>query len=86
MQKSVATPQPAWSYTWLSKHCFYDTGFDDLICRDIKTGDDTLLVNLITPLTAQGYELDEVIHTSTNYGIIQTFIFRKPYEAPAVQE
>ncbi len=86
VQKSAETPQPEWSYTWLSKRCFYDNGYSDLICRDINTGDDTLFGNLIAPLIEQGYELDEIVHTSSERGIIQTFIFRKPYVAPVAQE
>ena len=82
----AATPAPAWDYTWISARCVFDGGTNKIVCIKLSDGDNTYLGTLITTKLKQGWELDEVLHTSDPGGMIQTFIFRKPFAAPAAQE
>jgi len=79
-------PVQQWTYQWVSKQCSYDGGSHEVICLDLTTGDQTMLGNLIGSAAADGYELDQVVHSNNGSGIVQTFIFRKPYVAPVVTE
>jgi hypothetical protein len=71
-----------WTYQWISALCVYDGGSGEVVCKDLATGDNTYLGNLLNTMSQQGWELDEVVHTSDNEGMIQTFIFRKPFTQP----
>ena len=84
--KSLDVPEQKWEYQTVTVHCSLDNATDYVICVNPKTGDNTIIDDLINGMGEQGYELDEVLHTNSPNGLNQTFIFRKPYVAPVLVE
>jgi hypothetical protein len=82
MDKSAAPPTPQWEYQWINFRCSYDGGSSELVCVNLQTKDQTYIGTLLNSMSIQGYELDEVVHSNSSGGLVQTFIFRKPYVAP----
>ncbi|MCE5207342.1 MAG: hypothetical protein LLG42_03420 [Chloroflexi bacterium] len=79
--KKVSAQQ--WTYKLITQVCTYDTGSNDVICKDLATKDETMLSNIIGSQASDGYELDEVVLSPKGKTFAQTFIFRKAYVAPA---
>ena len=71
-----------WSYQLVSERCVFDGGSSQVVCQDLVSGDFTYLSNLLNSMSQQGWELDEVVHSSDKSGTIQTFIFRKELVLP----
>jgi hypothetical protein len=86
MSKSAAALTPEWEYQWINVRCSYDGGSNELVCLDLNNKDQMYIGNLLNSMVMQGYELDEVVHSSNSNGLVQTFIFRKPYVVPEPEE
>ena len=81
VEKPLETPAPEWDYTWVSARCLYDGGSSEVVCVNLSNGDNTYLGTMVSSMLQQGWELDEIVHTSDPGGMIQTFIFRQPFIA-----
>ena len=80
------TEAQAWEYLYVNVRCSYDGGSNAVVCSYLDKEDSTYLENLMREKLQQGYELDEVVHTSSSAGLVQTFMFRRPYTPPPVEE
>ncbi len=80
---SKAASVQQWTYKLVTQVCVFDTGSKDIVCKDVATGDETKLSNIIGSQASDGYELDEVVLSPKGKSFAQTFIFRKAYVAPA---
>lgn len=86
VSKAPESPEPQWEYQWIISRCVHDGGTGRMVCIDPGNGDQTFLDGIVKGMAEQGYELDEIMHSSSKEGIIQTFIFRRPYTAAVVEE
>ena len=76
--EKVLQDETQWTYSLVTARCAWDLATSQLVCNKILDGDSTYLNNLLISKEVEGWEFVEVIPSSDDVGILQTFVFRKP--------
>jgi hypothetical protein len=77
-QHGLATQTgPTWAYSWVTLHCVYDGGTNDMVCIHLDNEDNTTLGSILNSKAAEGWELADIMTSNGPEGMLQTFVFRK---------